>query len=300
MQLSLNLRSARAGLLFVMLASMSWATGNVVAATIYGLAPTNAISIAFLRMALSVPALVVVCHLTLGRAMWSFHRSDLPVMLATGALVALYQATFYASLPQIGVAIATVISLCSAPVLVAILSAMITRERPSPITLVALLCALSGTLFLVNVEPSGQQPNMVGGVALALLAGLLYATNTLLGRKLGSAGRVHPLQTVTVGFSFGALLLFLIALTSDLVLTYPLVGWLRLIYLGVIPTAVGYGMFYTGMRTTSAAAASIATLLEPLTATIIAVTLLHEPLSPQALLGGGLLIIAMGLLLLER
>lgn len=300
MQLSLQLRSARAGLLLVMLASMLWATGNAVAATIYQLAPTNALSIAFLRIALSVPALLVVCHFTLGKSMWSFHRHDLPYLLGTGALVALYQATFYASLPKIGVAIATVISLCSAPVLVAVLSALITRERPTTITLLALTCALLGTGLLINIEPGGQQRDMLGGVALALLAGLLYAVNTLVGRKLGSTGQTHPLQTVTVGFSFGALLLLGIALTSGLVLTYPVAGWLRLAYLGLIPTAVGYALFYTGMKTTSAAAASIATLLEPLTATLIAVTLLHEPLSPQALLGAGLLIGAMVLLLIER
>lgn len=80
-------------------------------------------------------------------------------------------------------------------------------------------------------------------------------------------------------------------------LNYPAQGWLRLGYLGLLPTAVGYGLFYMGMRTTSAAAASIATLLEPLTSTIIAVTMLHEPLSPQALLGGGLLMLAMSVLL---
>jgi DME family drug/metabolite transporter len=300
MHLSLDLRSARVGLLLVMFASVLWGTGNAVAATIYILAPTNAISVAFLRMALAVPALLVVCHFTLGRGMWLFHRHDLPFMLTAGALVALYQVAFYASLPKIGVAIATVIALCSAPVLVAVMSAVITRQQPTPITLVALTCALVGTGLLINIEPGGRQPNILGGIALALLAGFLYAVNTLVGRKLGSAGRVHPLQTVTVGFSFGAILLFGIALMSGLVLAYPLEGWLRLAYLGLIPTAVGYGLFYTGMKTTSAAAASIATLLEPLTSTLIAVTLLHEPLSPQALSGGGLLIVALAVLLMER
>lgn len=300
MQLSLDLRSARLGLLLVMCAAVLWGTGNAVAATIYTLAPTNAISVAFLRMALAVPALLIVCRVTLGRAMWSFHRHDLPFMLTAGALVALYQVAFYASLPKIGVAIATVISLCSAPVLVAIMSAVITRERPTTITLLALGCALIGTSLLINVEPADQQRDVIGGVALALLAGLLYAINTLVGRKLGSAGRSHPIQTVTVGFTFGAFLLGGIALAAGLVLTYPVEGWLRLAYLGLIPTAVGYGLFYTGMKTTSAAAASIATLLEPLTATVIAVTLLQEPLSPQAVLGGGLLVIALCVLLVDR
>jgi len=300
MELSLHLRSARAGLFLVMLASFLWGTGNPVAKSVYDVAATNAISIAFLRMALSVPALLFVCYFTLGRTMWSFHRQDLPFMVSAGALVALYQVAFYASLPKVGVSIATVIALCSAPVIVAVLSALMTRERPTLITLVALTCAIVGTGLLVQVQPAEQQRDVLGGVGLALLAGALYAINTLIGRKLGSGGRTHPLQTATLGFTFGAMLLFLIALASGLVLTYPVVGWLRLSYLGLFPTAIGYGIFYTGMRTTSAAAASIATLLEPLTSTLIAVTLLHEPLSSQALLGGGLLIVAMGMLLLDR
>lgn len=300
MQLSLERRSAHSGLLLVMLASVLWGTGNPVAASIYTLAETNAISVAFLRMTLSVPALLLVCRFTLGPRMWSFHRHDLPYMLGAGALVALYQVAFYASLPKVGVAIATVISLCSAPLLVALLSAIITRERPTLITLVALICAVIGTGLLINVQPNAQQRDVLGGVGLALLAGFLYAINTLVGRKLGSGGRAHPLQTATVGFAFGALLLFVIALAWGLVLAYPVDGWMRLAYLGLIPTAVGYGMFYTGMRSTSAAAASIATLLEPLTSTIIAVSLLNEPLSPQVLVGGGLLVVAMCVLLADK
>lgn len=300
MQHSRYSHMARARLFMVMLASVLWGTGNPVAASIYHLADTNAFSIAFLRMALSAPALLLLCQFTLGRKAWTFHRHDLPYMLGAGALVALYQVAFYASLPKIGVSIATVLALCSAPVLVAVMSAFITRERPTTITLIALACALAGTILLVNVEPSRQQSNVLGGVALALLAGFLYAINTLVGRKLGSGGRVHPLQTASVGFTFGALVLLVIALVSGLVLAYPFQGWLRLSYLGLLPTAVGYGLFYSGMRTTSAAAASIATLLEPLTSTIIAVTLLNEPLSSQALLGSALLVVAMGVLLMDR
>lgn len=300
MQHNLTLRSARAGLVLVMMASVLWGTGNAVAKTIYDLANTNAISVAFLRMALSVPALVLVCHLTLGQAMWKFHLRDLPLMLSAGALVALYQVSFYASLPKVGVSIATVIALCSAPVIVAVLSAIVTRERPKLPTLVALLSAVFGTGMLVSLQTTGYHSDVSGGVALALLAGALYAVNTLVGRKLGSGGRAHPLQTITLGFAFGALVLLAIALASGLVLDYPAAGWLRLTYLGLLPTAVGYGLFFTGMRTTSATTASIATLLEPLTAAFIAVTLLSEPLSAQALFGGGLLVLAMSVLLVGR
>lgn len=300
MQANLNQSSARAGLFLVMLASVLWGTGNPVARSIYDLANTNAISVAFWRMALSVPALWLICYLALGAKLWAVSRRELPLMLTAGALVALYQVTFYASLPKVGVAIATVVALCSAPVVVAILSALLTRERPTSPTLLALTCALIGTWLLVSGPTTAAQTDLVGGVFLAFLSGSLYAINTLVGRRLGRDGQANPLQTITVGFTFGALVLLAIALPSGLVLAYPAQGWLRLAYLGLIPTAVGYGIFFTGMRTTTATAASIAALLEPLVSTVIAVTLLHETLSSAALLGGGLLLVAMGVLLFSH
>ena len=291
--------SARAGLFLVMLASILWGTGNVFAKSLYTIAETNAFSVAFLRMALSIPALFLVCWVTLGRRMWVFHTHDLPLMLGTGTLVALYQVAFYASLPRIAVSIATVLALCSAPVIVAVLSLLINRERPTKPTLMALVCALTGTVLLVNVQADDIQTDLLG-TALALLAGLLYALNILVSRSLGGRSQAHPLQTALVGFAFGAVILLIIALNAGLVLTYPMAGWLRLAYLGLGPTAIGYGIYYWGMRTTTAAAASIATLLEPLTSALIAVFWLNEPLSPQALMGAGLLMAAMGLLVLNK
>ncbi len=295
----LNYRSARAGLFLVMLASVLWGTGNVFAKSLYAVAETNAFSVAFLRMGISVPALLLVCWLSLGQRMWVFHAQDLPLMLGTGTLVALYQVSFYASLPRIAVSIATVLALCSAPVIVAVLSLLITRERPTKPTLLALLCALLGTVLLVNLQADDIQTDLLGA-GLALLAGFLYALNILVSRSLGARAQAHPLQTALVGFVFGAVILFVIALNTGLVLTYPVTGWLRLAYLGLVPTAIGYGIYYWGMRTTTAAAASIATLLEPLTSALIAVIWLNEPLSPQALIGAALLMTAMGVLVLNK
>lgn len=289
--------STRGGLFMVMVAAVLWGTGNVVAKSIYGISNTNPVSVAFFRMLLSVPALFAIGSLTLGRRMFSVHKRDLPFILAAGTLVALYQAAFYASIPRVGVAIATVIALSSAPVIVAVLSAILTRERPPRIVIVALTAAVMGTFLLTNVKPSAQQTDVPGGIGFALLAGLLYAINTLVGRRLGNEGRAHPLQIAAFGFAFGTLVLVIIAgTTSGLVTQYPLEGWLRLGYLGIVSTAIGYGLFYAGMRTTSASSASIATLMEPLTSTLIAVLILREPLSPQALFGALLMLGAMAVL----
>ena len=66
-----------------------------------------------------------------------------------------------------------------------------------------------------------------------------------------------------------------------------------------MPTALAYGLFFTGVRAVPAAVASIVTLLEPLTATALAVVL-GERLAPTALAGGGLMLGAVAALYLRR
>jgi DME family drug/metabolite transporter len=71
-----------------------------------------------------------------------------------------------------------------------------------------------------------------------------------------------------------------------------------LLYLGCVPTALGYGLFQIGMRSLSATLASIVTMCEPLTAAILAWLLFHEELAPLGLLGAGLLLGAMAIIML--
>jgi drug/metabolite transporter, DME family len=286
----------RAGLLMVLTASMLWGTGNVVAKSVYAVAQTNPYSLAFFRMALSVPALIVICLFVLGRRAFAVQTRDLPAPLVAGLLVALYQVSFYASLTLINVGIATVLALASAPVLVALLSTVFLRERLSRIEVLALVCSIAGIVLITDVNNGSGASNTVAGVGLALLAGLLYAITVMIGRRMGGNTGIHPLQTTTISFSFGALFLFVIALLNGLVVTYPLEGWLRLAYLGVLPTAVGYALFFAGMRSTRASTASIATLAEPLTSALLATLLFAEPLGLRAIAGCVLMIAAMVIL----
>jgi DME family drug/metabolite transporter len=283
----------------VTLAAALWGTGGAAAKSIYELSSTNPQSVAFFRMLLSVPVLATLNWLTLGKRAFTFERRDLKPMLLAGALVAVYQVFYFAAIPRIGVAIATLIALCAAPVIVAVLSmfARSIRESPRPIVWVALVCSIVGAFLLTQVAETRLQNEWLVGVLFALASATLYASNTFVGRKLGSEGRAHPLQLTTIGFAFGAVVLFIVALFSGLQTQYPPEGWARLFYLGAFPTAIAYALFYTGMKSINASVASIATLLEPLTATILAVALFREPLSDRAVLGSALLIVAMLILI---
>lgn len=278
-----------------MLAALMWGTVGITTRSLYELTRTNPLSIGFFRLGLAVPPLALACLALLGRQAFQVPRRDLGRMALIGAMMALYQICYFASIQRVGVAVATLVTLCTAPVITAALSAIVLRQRPGRAVLLALACALTGTLLLIEWRPpDGSIANTVGGVTLALGSATGYAVVTLLSRAL--SGRYHPLQTTTIGFAIGAALLLAAALATGFVAAYPPLGWLRLLYLGLVPTALAYALFFGAMKHVPPTVATIATLLEPLTATILAWLIFGEALSALAVFGAALLLTAMGLL----
>lgn len=291
---------SRQGLSLLIITGLLWGTIGIATRGVYELSDANALTVGFFRLAFAAPALLIAC--------WHVHRKadsqtfllvprrDLGLMLLMGLAMALYQASYFAAIAQVGVTIAVLVALCTAPVMVALLSVVLLNERLTLIVLLALLCALGGTALLVSqpAETAMQQVNL-SGVLLALGAGLSYAVVTVCSRVL--ATRYHPLQTTAMAFGAGALMLLPFALSAGLVLDYPLAGWALLLHLGLVPTALGYLLFLWGLRSVTATVASIITMIEPLTSSVLAWLLFHEQLESRGWLGAFLLLGAMAILL---
>ena len=58
-----------------------------------------------------------------------------------------------------------------------------------------------------------------------------------------------------------------------------------MLYLGVGPTALAYAAFFAGLATTTAAAAAVLTLVEPIPATLLAAVVLGERLTAWSTAG---------------
>lgn len=282
--------NATQGLVLIVLAAVLWGTVGVAVKAIYGLADTNPLSIGFLRLAISVPALFLAGWLVLGVRMFRVTWRDLALMQLIGVMMALYQVCYFGAIAKVGVAVAVLVTLCTAPIIVALLSLWLFREKLTFKLTVALTLALFGTTLLVGVHPNatGGQGNTLTGVLMALGSAFGYAVVTLCSRLL--AGRNHPLQSLTIGFGTGAIILLPFALFNGFAISYPVVGWALLLYLGLVPTVLAYVLFLSGIRHTTATAASITTLLEPLTSTLLASLFFNEQLGLFGLLGGLLLL----------
>ena len=284
------------GFLLVVLAAVCWGTSGLTGDVVADRSGLDPLDIAWHRMAVGAAVLLGV-HLARrrgpGRPLSTAVRGRL---LAVGAGLAVYQSAYFAAVATAGVSIATLVSLGLAPLLVAVGSAVLGHGRPDRATGMALVVALAGLVLLVGVSAGGE-----GGDAVLL--GALAATGCAVayaGVVLLSAGVPDGVPTTTAGFAAGAVLLTPVALAAGLDLTGDPLSLALLAYLGLVPTALAYGLFFTGVRAVPAAVASIVTLLEPLTATALATAVLGERLAPTALAGGALMLGAVTALYLRR
>jgi DME family drug/metabolite transporter len=291
--------SARRGFVLVVLAALCWGTSGVSGRIVADRAGLGPLDIAWHRMAIGAVVLLVGFVLTRRRragTTTALTRGTAVRLAVIGAGLAAYQLAYFTAVATAGVSIATLVALGLAPLLISVGAALLGHGRPDRATVVALVAALIGLVLLVGISAGADAgTTVVLGALLAVGSALGYAVVTLAG-----AGVPGGVPVTLAGFAGGALLLTPIALMTGLRFTAEPVALAVLLYLGLVPSALAYAMFFRGLRTVPGAVASIVTLLEPLTATALATAFLGERLAPGALAGGLLVLAAVAGLYLRR
>lgn len=279
-------RSHLRGLAEVAAASVLWGTGGLAVQLVREHDPLSPVTISAWRMAVAACVLVLaLLALRRGGELVALARARPRRLLAVGVGTAAYQGFYFVSVTQVGVAVSTVVSLGLAPVLLTVAEAVRHRRAPSRGRLAVLVAALAG-LLLVSVagHESSTGPAPVAGVLLALASGTTYALTTAAG---GSVSRQAPPLVLTAGMTLvgAAVLLPCLALVDGpLVTTDPAaLAWLA--YLGVLTMALAYVLLYSGLRVVAPSTAVTASLVEPVTAAVVAAVVLSESLGPAAAVG---------------
>ncbi|MBS43360.1 MAG: EamA family transporter [Nocardioides sp.] len=287
---------ARLGLLQVSLAGVLWGTGGLAVQLVREHAPLSPLTVSAYRTGIASLVLVVaVLVLRRAAAVRALLRDRPGRAVLVGLLTATYQALYFVSVVAVGVTVATVVSLGLAPVLLALrdVATGSWHARQAP----PVVAALAG-LVLVSVSghgASGGGDHPVAGLLAAVAAGATYAVATALGEPL--ARRADPLALTAVSTVAGTALLVPVAfLGGGPYGTTDPVAWGWLLYLGVLTFALAYGLLYAGLRTTSSSAAVVATLLEPVTAAVVAWLVLSERLGAVGWVGTVLVVGAIAVL----
>lgn len=301
-------RAMLIGLALISLAAISWGTTGATMTLLAREASMSPLLVGWARLAIAAPCLLAGVALAAVARPTGGHRRpvdpslwrprNLGPLLAGGVAMAGYQVCYFSAVPLTGVAVTALLAICSAPVLIAFLAATLLGERLTPILLACLALAVAGTALLVlGPHGPGQISGHFGlGSLLAVGAGLCYAVYAVAAKGLVS--RLRPLTVAAAVFTLGAVLLSPVALGAGPLPQPRPAALLLLLYLGIGPTAIAYALFSVGLRRVPVAVAGIVTLLEPLTATTLGISVFGESLGAQGIAGAALLLVALGILMM--
>ncbi|QWT24265.1 DMT family transporter [Subtercola sp. PAMC28395] len=225
------------------------------------------------------------------------------MLVAVGAVgVAAYQPTFFTGTSQNGVAVGTLVALGSAPVITGLLEWLVRRRAPGMrwalATAIAALgvATLSGAFALLFGSGASTPSTITAlGIVASLGAGVSYALYALSSKALLDLGWT-PAATMGTTFGAAAVIMTPVLLGSDLAWLATPSGGLTAAWLAVVTTALAYTLFARGLRGVPASQASTLTLVEPLTATVLGLVVLHEQFTVS--IAAGLVLLAAGLAVL--
>jgi DME family drug/metabolite transporter len=284
------------GLLLVSGAGVVWGTIGPAVQLVHEGSGLSPLTIGAYRAIAAVTALVGASLVT-GRlpGCLALARSRWRRVIVTGLSTAAFQLLFFVAVVGAGVSVATVVSLGLAPVLLLVLGGVRRRRVPDSGQVFTVTAALLGLGLVGIAGGSGDEaPHAALGILAALGSGTAYAMSTQVGAPLSRGHDALTVTTATMAVAAAALVpggLVLAHLRGEAMATTDAGSWFLLVYLGVVTMAFAYVLLFAGLRRTTSGAAVVATLLEPVTAVLIAVLLLDERPS-AAVAVGSLLILA--------
>jgi drug/metabolite transporter (DMT)-like permease len=252
--------------------------------------PAN--TIAFLRFFLASIVLGIFLVITKQPRL---QRKHLPSILLTGLSgIAIFNVLQNQGLRYAG-ATDSAILIAMSPVFIALLSWLILKERISKLQIIGIFIAFAGSVLVAtdgSLSDLGFHRMRLLGDLLVLLSSIIWAVFSISLKKLLK----HYPPTTIITYSTFVGTVFLIPFS---LLEYPVdltavtaTGWLNIIYLGLLASALGNLIWNAALNTVSAVTAGAYLYLSPVVAAIVALIFLNEIPSIYTIIGG--LIILMG------
>jgi drug/metabolite transporter (DMT)-like permease len=227
------------------------------------------------------------------RAPFRVDAVDLAKSGGTGALLALHWVTFFMSVQDAGVAVAT-LTFATFPLFTVLLESAVSRRWPNIVEVGGGLVIVFAVSLLVGQGlPVGEVAQH--GAVVGLASAVFFAAFSVLSQRLGD--KVNAI-TLSLYQNVAVVLLLVFALPfADRV---PKVAdWPIIAALGVIATALMHQLYFFSLKRLPAAVCGAFVALEPVYAIIFAAILFSEPLTGIVVLSGAL-IVGASLLLLFR
>jgi len=171
------------------------------------------------------------------------------------------------------------------PMFVFVLSVIVLHEKATWVKIVAIISALLGTAL--TVDPAGGQ---LLGVLLAISAALIYSVYIIVGTNV--MRHVSAVQSSVVIFASAGTVYGILMIFNGVHLPSTSSGWINTVGIVLVATVIPVVAFLAGLERIGPTSAAMLSTLEPVVTVLLAAWIFGERLQSIALVGGGMILIA--------
>lgn len=253
-------------------------------------------TLGFLRFAIAC-LLILPFLLTLKKKEVKIKLKHLPILIATGSLLAVINiALFYEGITRTTAISASALTL-SIPILSVLGGWWVLKEKIYWINLIGVTLGLAGAVTILGMPVfflgSANSLNLMGNL-LILLSALSFVAGSILSKKI--LQDYSPIVMTASVFAIAAII-FLIPATLDYINnpSWPskvsLLGLLGLLYIIILSSISAYFLLIWGLNKISVVHANLFQYIEPAVAATIAVPILGERISFSFIIGTCLVVL---------
>ncbi len=264
----------------IITAAALWGTAGILVRMISGM---TALSIIFYRVALAF--IILLFFLSLSGNLNKLTLKDKKLYLVLFSVLQITtMLTFFISIMEASVPVA-VLLLYTAPLYVTVFSPLLLKERSTGKGWLALGFSIAGVILIIDPVKLDFSLKLTGMIA-GMLSGVSYSFQIMTSKYISKSYSGY--SQALWSFMIAMLLLLPFATVPLDVVSGNIV---YLILLAIFPTILAISLYFNGLNKVRAASASILGLIEPVSAVIFSLLILHESISIPVMLGGGLILI---------
>ena len=254
--------------------------------------------IAFYRMAIATGILAVPVLLYQRDRLKQINRRDLLLCGLSGVALAMHFATWIASLSMTTIMASTVLVSLS-PIFVALINGLFFRKKPGKVLLISLAIAFTGTVIITIGAENAEGTATLPGNLLALAGAVSVAFYLIIGQEVRKRVDTTPYAFLVYGAS-AIVLLALSLLFAQPLAPYSIGQFANIAAMAIVCSVIGHTLYNMLLKHHGAFLVSLATLCEPLFASILAAIILSEIPQAQTALGGIIVIVGLAVYIMKN
>lgn len=241
--------------------------------------------IVLLRTLLGSLLLILLFFATKQKNSWMEHKKDLIYIAMSGIAMGVSWMFLYEAYAQIGVSIASLLYY-TGPVIVMALSPILFTEKRTIVKSIGFAIVLAG-VFFVNGTTFGERGNLFG-ILCGLLSAVMYSVMVIANKK---ATHIKGMENSAIQLivSFFTVFVF-VGYKSGFNIHIETSDWIWILILGLVNTGVGCWFYFSSIGSLPVQTVAICGYIEPLSAVLFSVILLHETMLPVQIIGAVLII----------